>query len=64
MAERFYGVDVGGDMPTDVTEAASTTSKVQEFRVTYTTAGLDKTKVLNALEAIRNYIIADTFPPA
>lgn len=64
MADRFYGADLGGKMPTEVTEAASTTSKVIELRVTYTTTGLDKVKVLDAIEAIKNYVLTDTYPPA
>lgn len=64
MADRFYGVDLGGKMPTEVTEAGSTTSKAIELRVTYTTTGLTKNDVLNALEALESFITCDTWPPA
>ncbi len=63
MTDRFYGADLGADLPTDVTEAASTTSKIVELRVAYDTTGLDRLKVVNALEAIKNYIIQDNWPP-
>lgn len=63
MADRYYGIDLGGDMPTDVTEASSTTSKAIELRVTYTTTGLTKTDVLKAIEALEYYVTTDTWPP-
>ena len=63
MTDRFYGVDLGGDMKTDVTEAASTTSKVIELRVAYDTAGLTKVDVLKAIEALEQYVTTDTWPP-
>lgn len=63
MADRFYGVDLGGNMPTEVTEAASTTSKAIELRVTYTTTGLTKMDVLRAMEALEGYLVRDTWPP-
>lgn len=64
MADRFYGADLGVTMPAEVTEAGSTTSKAVEVRVTYTATGLTKVGVLNALEAIKNAVIADTWAPA
>lgn len=64
MADRFYGADLGTKMPAEVTEAASTTSKAIEVRVTYTTTGLTKNDVLNAIEAIKMAVIADTWAPA
>lgn len=64
MADRFYGADLGVKMPAEVVEAGSTTSKAVEVRVTYTTSGLTKNDVLNALEAIKNAVMADTWAPA
>jgi len=61
---RYYGVSVGGGMPTEVTEASSTTSSTVELAVVYDATGADKVQVLNAIEAIKNYIIQDTYPPA
>lgn len=62
MSNRYYGVDLGGDMPTDVTEAGSSTAKALEFVVTYDATGMNRTKVLLALGAIYNYIAQDTWP--
>jgi hypothetical protein len=64
MANRYYGVAVGGSMPTEVTESGSTTSKDVELVVNLSAAGTDKVQVLKALEAISNYVATDTWPPA
>lgn len=55
MADRFYGVAVGGKLPTDVTEAASTTSAAIELRVS-DTAYANKLYVIEALEALKGYL--------
>lgn len=65
MAARYFGVANGGGMPTEVTEALTTTSAQYEFVIANTTAtGATKEQALKALEAIRNYIVRDTWPPA
>lgn len=64
MADRYYGVALGGELPVDVTEAGTTTSAAIELRVTYDASGASRQLVLNAVEAIRNYLIQDTWPPA
>lgn len=69
MATRFYGVQLGGGTakgysPDSVSEAAATTSRDVELAVIYTNAGWSKTEVLKAIEAIRDYIVRDTWPPA
>ena len=66
MAARYYGVAVGGDRPTDVTEGTSTTSSAFEFVVANTTATrVNKLTALKALEAIRDQIVqANKWPPA
>lgn len=63
MTDRFYGIDIGGDMPTDVTEQATTTSKNIELRVTYDAAGMSKLTLLQSLEALQYYVSQDTWPP-
>lgn len=63
MTTRYYGADIGATMPNHVTEASSTTSKNIEVQVVYDAAGMDKQKVINALEAVVNYIETDTWPP-
>lgn len=62
MADRFYGVALGGGLPVNVTEAASTTSAVFEFRIN-DTAYASKTQALAALEAIENYIATKETQP-
>lgn len=64
MATRYYGVNVGGGFPTEVSEAGSTTSRTVELAVVYDATGANKVQVLNAIEAIKNYIIEDNYPPA
>lgn len=64
MATRYFGVNIGGTMPGDVSEAGSTTSRTVELVVVYDATGANKVTVLNALEAIKNYIVRDTYPPA
>ena len=55
MASRFYGINVGGMQPNNVTESASTTSSAVELQI-------DLAKVSNPmyvhqmLEAIKNYL--------
>jgi hypothetical protein len=55
MADRFYGVAIGGQQPTNVTEAASTTSAAVELRIA-DTAYTSPLLVQLALEAIKNYL--------
>lgn len=55
MADRFYGVAVGGQLPTDVTEAASTNSTAIELRVA-DTAYSNKQQVRAAVNAILMYL--------
>lgn len=62
MADRFYGIAVGGMQPTDVTEQATTTSKAVELRIS-DTAYANKMAVLNCLEALRHYVISRETTP-
>lgn len=64
MASRYYGVAVGGGMPTEVTEAGATTSKDVELVVNLAASAVDRVQVLKALEAISNYVATDAWPPA
>lgn len=63
MTDRFYGVNFGGDFPTSVLEQSTTTSRVVELRVDFDSTGANKTQVLKAIEAIKNAIIQDNYPP-
>lgn len=55
MASRYYGVNVGGMNPKDVTEAASTNSTAVEVQVDLSKT-TDKLQVVQCLEGILNYI--------
>lgn len=64
MADHFYGVSLGAKAPADVTFGTSTGSTVIELRVTDATTGLtgNKTELLKALEAIKQYIVQADAP--
>lgn len=65
MATRYYGANVGSKGSREnVSEAGSTTSRTVELVVVYDATGANRTEVLMALEAIKNYIQQDTYPPA
>jgi len=55
MADRFYGIAVGGMQPKDVTESGSTTSAAVELRIS-DTAYSSKLGVLQAVRALLNYL--------
>jgi hypothetical protein len=64
MANKYYGADISDRMPVDLTISSSTTSKGIELYINTTTTGITKEVVLMALEAIKNKIVVDTWPPA
>jgi hypothetical protein len=64
MATRYYGAAIGGMEPADVSEAGSTTSLPVEIAIVYDATGMTKMLALQAIEAIRNAIIKDAWPPA
>lgn len=64
MADKFYGVNRGGGLPIDVSEAGSTTGRAIEVRVNDTvyTAKLD---VIIALKAVLAHLeTKETWPIA
>lgn len=63
MASKYYGAALGAQRAVDVTEDTSTTSKAIELVVVYDTSGLLKHHVLAAIDAIREYILKDEWPP-
>lgn len=64
MADRYYSVPVGGDIPENVTEAASATpAAFVDVRVTYDASGNSKEAFYKALEAVKDYILQDNWPP-
>lgn len=55
MADRFYGVAVGGQKPSAVTESGSTTSLAIELRVS-DTAYASRKQVEIAVRTLLNYL--------
>lgn len=64
MADRFYGVSLGAKGPEDVTFGTSTGATSIELRVTDAVSGLtgNKTELLKAMEAIKQYIVKADAP--
>jgi len=63
MADRYYGVEFGGDKVSVVEGGSSTASLDVEVRVTYDATANGKQATLVALEAIKQRIVEDTWPP-
>lgn len=64
MADRYYSVALGGDIPQDVTEgAAATPAAFVDVRLTYDATGASKLETVKALNAVIGYILQDNFPP-
>lgn len=64
MADRFYNAPLGATIAQDVAEGGADTSVYTAFRVTYDATGNSKEMALLALDAIRQAITQDTWPPA
>lgn len=63
MASRFYGIDLGGNKPTDVTEGAATGSKGVEIQVDLSKV-TRRTDILLLVEALQHYLITRETDPA
>jgi spore coat protein CotF len=64
MADRFYSCEFGTTMKSGVTETGTTTAAADvEVRITYDATLNSKTAALDAIEAIRQRIIEETWPP-
>jgi hypothetical protein len=64
MATHYFGADINDNTPADLSYGTSTTSKGIELVVNDATAGIDKTKLLIAVEAIAAKIATGTWPPS
>lgn len=65
MADRFYSGEFGASMKTDITETAATTAAADvELRITYDASANSKLAALKAIDAIRQKVFEDTWPPA
>jgi len=63
MANRFYNAPLGAQIAEEVAEGAADTSVYTAFRVTYDATGNSKELTLLALDAIRQAIVQDSWPP-
>ena len=64
MADRWYNVALGGQLPQDVTESGADNAAFAGVRITYDAVNNSKTEVVKALLAIKAYIeVNDTWPP-
>lgn len=65
MADRFYSCEFGVQTYLGVAEAGSTTASADvELRVTYDATNNNKAAALFAIEAIKQRIETETWPPA
>lgn len=65
MADRFYSCNYGTTMKSGVTETAATTAAAHvEVRITYDAAQNSKQATLAAIDAIKQKVLEDTWPPA
>lgn len=65
MADRFYYGEFGATMKTEITEAGTDdAAKDVSLRVTYDATANSKQATLNAIDAIRQRIVEETWPPA
>lgn len=62
MADRFYSIVLGEQVPSKVTEGASTSSEAVEVRVSDTIYA-NKKAVILGLEAIKHYLITKETTP-
>ena len=62
MADRFYSIILGEQVPSKVTEGSSTSSEAVELRVSDSIYA-DKKAVLLGLKAIEQYIITKETTP-
>lgn len=64
MADRYYSVEFGQDKVAVAETGSSTASADVELRITYDATAASKQAALMAVEALRQRLIEDTWPPA
>lgn len=63
MADRYYNVALGDDLPENVAEGAADTSAFLAVRITYDATGNSREMAFKALEAVKLYLLQDAWPP-
>ena len=64
MASPHYGANSGADVSSDVTESAGATGLNLNLEVVYDATNNGRLATLRALDAIKQAIVEDTWPPA
>ena len=64
MATRYYRAGLGCEMKEEVVEAGSSSLVWVEVQVVYDLTGNTKADALKAIESVKQYILADNWPPA
>jgi len=64
MADRYYGMEFGGDKVSVLEGAGSTAAKDVEIRITYDATANSKMEALKCIEILAARITEDTWPPA
>lgn len=62
MADHFYGVNLGDEMPAEVSTGTSTTSKKIELRIEDGVTGVNKLAVIKAIDTLKAYLVRDNAP--
>ena len=63
MADRWYNVPLGGDLPENVAEGASDTAQYVGVRITYDATGNSREQAIKGLTAVISYLLQDSWPP-
>lgn len=63
MAERYWNAPLGAQLAQEVAEGAADTAQYLAVRVTYDATGNSKEMTLLALDAVRQQIIENNWPP-
>ena len=64
MADRYFGIEFGGDKVSVLEGATSTAAKDVEIRITYDATANSKQAALMAIDAIKMRITEANWPPA
>jgi hypothetical protein len=64
MADRYFGIEFGGDKVSVLEGGTSTAARDVEIRVTYDATANSKMELLKAIEQIVARITEDNWPPA
>lgn len=64
MTERYWNAPLGAQIAQEVAEGATDTSQYLAVRVTYDASGNSKEMTLLALDAVRQQIVENDWPPA